>query len=635
MTSPSSAPTRAGARLIAVGGLLSLACLAGCAGVTVSAIDTRTYVAEQRGDVLSTGRLSRATSESLRALGVDAASCELDPTPCARALAGSQLVSDEERLSALAELWLQRALRFTRAGPGAVHPDATRDAYLETARHAYAYLFFTGGRPSQRAFEDRQTQVLDYYNYSITRAIALIFPRYRGRPPVSPATLDEGEWRIRLRIEDGRPAGERRLPQNLVAASSLRFAGLRNVYRREGIGAEMVAILEPDGSAGREQPFSDMAVPSITAVIRFRGDSLAAVLATRDLDLVGFDPYRYAAVAMGGSQVPLAANFSAGYALWLARSGFSRRALRGVLGRAEGIDAPHVYLMQPFDPDRRVIVTLHGLASSPEAWVNVTNEILGDELLRARFQVWQVVYPTNAPIGFNHRNVREAIMATLRHFDPAGTARASGEMVLIGHSMGGVLARLTVSSSGEALEPAFVEERGLEGDAAAKVLAEFGPYLGFEPMPQVTRAVFIAAPHRGTPFADNRLSQWAARLVSLPFDLLDTLADLNANLAAAGAAGPGAPRIAVPTSIENLSDRSLLLRLADTMPISPSVQYHSIIGNHTPDRPLEDSDDGVVPFRSAHLPGAVSEKVIPSWHSVQETPEAILELRRILRTHPP
>jgi len=39
----------------------------------------------------------------------------------------------------------------------------------------------------------------------------------------------------------------------------------------------------------------------------------------------------------------------------------------------------------------------------------------------------------------------------------------------------------------------------------------------------------------------------------------------------------------------------------------------------------------VVPYRSAHLDGADSELAIPSWHSVQETPAAILELRRILR----
>lgn len=55
--------------------------------------------------------------------------------------------------------------------------------------------------------------------------------------------------------------------------------------------------------------------------------------------------------------------------------------------------------------------------------------------------------------------------------------------------------------------------------------------------------------------------------------------------------------------------------------------------NHTPRTTLEDSDDGLVPYRSAHLPGAESELVIPYFHSVQETPEAILEIRRILREH--
>jgi pimeloyl-ACP methyl ester carboxylesterase len=612
-----------------------VALLTGCAGITVSSVERRTYVAGMRGDVLSTGRLSTPTAQSLRMLGLDAATCDLEGVRCREAIERSSLLDDERKLSALAELWLQRALRLTRAGPDQVHPDAIRDAHLETVRYAYAYLFFTARRPQQRAFEDRQIQVLDYYNFAVKDAIGLIFPRYRGRPPVSPALLTEGRWRIHLALEVGRPSGQRRLPKELVAASSLRFDGLRNVYRRDGFGAEMVAVLEPDESSDSAQPFTPMEVPTITAIIRFRGDTLDEVLRTRDIDLVAFDPYRYETVELGGVDVPLAANFTAGYALWLARSGFSRRALRGVLGRTGGVAAPHVYLMQPYDPDRHVVITLHGLASSPLAWLNVANEVLGDEALRRRFQVWQVVYPTNAPIAFNHRHVRAAIEATLAHFDPTGSALASRGIVVVGHSMGGVLARLMVSSSGDQVESAFIEDAALEGAPLDRVIAEFGPYLAFEPMPEVTRAVFIAAPHRGTPFANRPLSRWAASLVLLPYDVLDTLTDINRSLAAIGADQPGSVSLRVPNSIENLSDRSLFLRLADTMPISTNVEYHSIIANNTPHRPLENSNDGVVPFRSAHLPGAASETVIESWHSVQETPEAILELRRILRTHAP
>ena len=119
-----------------------------------------------------------------------------------------------------------------------------------------------------------------------------------------------------------------------------------------------------------------------------------------------------------------------------------------MLGSEEGIEAPHLYLMQPYDPDRRIIFMLHGLASSPEAWINVANEVLGDETLRQHYQIWQVYYPTNAPLAVNNRAIRDALGQTMAHFDPAGTAQSSRDAVVIGHSMGGVLSRLLVSSSG-------------------------------------------------------------------------------------------------------------------------------------------------------------------------------------------
>ena len=43
--------------------------------------------------------------------------------------------------------------------------------------------------------------------------------------------------------------------------------------------------------------------------------------------------------------------------------------------------------------------------------------------------------------------------------------------------------------------------------------------------------------------------------------------------------------------------------------------------------------DGVVPYTSAHIEGALSELVITSDHSAQEKHEAIVEMRRILTLH--
>jgi len=273
---------------------------------------------------------------------------------------------------------------------------------------------------------------------------------------------------------------------------------------------------------------------------------------------------------------------------------------------------------------------LHGLASSPEAWINVANEVMGDEALRRNFQVWQVYYPTNAPLAYNREAIRSVLEQTLRHFDPQGTAPASRHIVLVGHSMGGVLARLLVSSSGEQLWNSFLAEYPVEGEQLERARTRLGPYLQFDPLPDVGRVIFIAAPHRGTPFAENRLARWAANLVTLPLGIAERVADVYGTRPGQAQSATPAPLLHIPNSIDNLSDRDAFVQLAATLPMA-RVPFHSIIGDDTPGVPLAESSDGIVPYASAHLDGAQSELVVQSPHSVQESPAAILEIRRILR----
>ncbi|MEE7567180.1 alpha/beta fold hydrolase, partial [Xanthomonas sp. Kuri4-3] len=261
----------------------------------------------------------------------------------------------------------------------------------------------------------------------------------------------------------------------------------------------------PAASPEARPSFSEMPYAPATLLLTFEGDTLEQVLRTRTATVVPYDPYRQNEVVLHGQRVPLAANFTAPYGLWLAQSGFASQSLRSMLGRERGIDRAHLYLMQPYDPNRRILLMLHGLASSPEAWVNVANEIMGDEALRQHYQIWQVYYPTNAPIALNRAEIEQLVERTLRHFDPAGTARASHDMVLVGHSMGGVIARLLVSSSGEAVWQTLLADHRLEGERGQRIRRKLEPLLHFKPMPQVDRAIFIAAPHRGTPLAEGRL----------------------------------------------------------------------------------------------------------------------------------
>jgi pimeloyl-ACP methyl ester carboxylesterase len=628
--------------------------------VRVSSLGPQQYIAMRRGDILSTGHLSAATRDTLRVAALEESACQHTPQECIDSIATVGGINIDQRLASLAELSLQMAMASTPTSNES-WSDAQFDLWLRTVRYAYAYLFYGQRTAGERAFEDRQTQVRDYYNYAAQELATALF--HRGTFDINsgnadPARQTIGNWTIHIDLSRVRLPEGVRVPREVMPASRLSFAGLRSIYRRDGLGAELVAVMngpssvDPAGtkhaaeaaenSAASTRPtgkaaltsstpvFREMPSPNVTALFLFDVQTLEELRDTRDVSLAVYDPYRETSVQRHDQTVPLAANFSAGYGIWLARSGFAGQSLRTLFGRARGIDTPRIYMMQPFDPDRRIILMLHGLASSPEAWVNVANDIQGDEVLRQHFQVWQVYYPTNVPILVSLARIRGAAQQTLQHFDPDGTSMASHGLVLIGHSMGGVIARLLVSTSDEELWTTFHDKYVPEGAKLDRQDERLNRLLRFSPMPQVERAIFIAAPHRGTPFASNRLARWAANLVRLPLALLHEFEDVMQSATNFDSGDRERQMFHVPNSIEQLRESDPLIQATAQLPIKPEVCFHSIIARRRATGPLEDSDDGVVPYRSAHLSGARSEMVIVSGHSVQETPQAILEIRRIL-----
>ena len=519
------------------------------------------------------------------------------------------------------------------------HIEGILNAYLETARHAYAYMFWTKRTPSMRALEDRQAQVRDYYNFAVQQTLSAIY-EYYGRPHptnidvMKDVHLQSRNWKITIQTRDVRYASRRTIPEDLIPASSLSFRGLRNQYRRDGLGAEFVAVTSNRvvDTQSAEVPFSETPFPAITAVMSFPGTSVDEVLNAQEAFITVYDPYNRESIDLADAKVPLAANFTSAYGLWLARSGFASQSLLTLIGRGEVLEIPRVYLLQPYNPDRRIVIMLHGLASSPEAWINLANEVLGDETLRQNYQIWQIYYPTNAPIAFNNIEIHKAIRKSLVHFDPEGTARASKDMMLIGHSMGGILSRLMVSSSEDRLWDAFLKKYPLEGSRLETAQKELRPYMVFDALQQVGRVIFIATPHKGTPLAEIAPVRWIAGIVTVPLSVMGRFTEVARLLVDPGSANPVS--LTRPfNSIDNLSSHDPFIRAVADIPVSSRVRYHSIIGCITPDLPLYESNDGVVPYSSAHLDGSDSEQVIQSGHSVQETPEAIIEIRRIMHLH--
>ena len=199
--------------------------------------------------------------------------------------------------------------------------------------------------------------------------------------------------------------------------------------------------------------------------------------------------------------------------------------------------------------------------------------------------------------------------------------------------MGGVISRLLVSDSGEqvldetlkAFDPGVAQR--LRNEPLVRALTVF------QPMPQFGRVVFLASPHRGAVVTDGWPLRMIRKLIRLPFDVLRETAELaqRTKVDQDELQKVGFRKGRPPTGPDDLSPNSLFMRSTEHLSIEAGLPYHTIVGQRDPKIALLQSSDGAVPYRSAHLDGALSEKVIVSGHSVQETPQAILELRRILR----
>jgi len=271
------------------------------------------------------------------------------------------------------------------------------------------------------------------------------------------------------------------------------------------------------------------------------------------------------------------------------------------------------------------VVFVHGTASSPARWAEMTNDLLGDPAIASRFQFWYFVYNSGNPILASAANLREALKAAIRDVDPAGQDPALHQMVVIGHSQGGLLTKLLVvdpdTKFWDAVATVAFDKVKLSDETKALITRA----MFFESLPFVTRVIFIATPHRGSFLAENWLGMIARKLVTAPATLAKSIAELGSLREQAVLRGS----FRFPTSIDNMDGSSPALITLESLPIRDGVKAHSIIPENT--NPFVDSDDGVVKYASAHIEGVESELVIvPAGHSVQSSPRAIEEVRRIL-----
>jgi triacylglycerol esterase/lipase EstA (alpha/beta hydrolase family) len=288
-----------------------------------------------------------------------------------------------------------------------------------------------------------------------------------------------------------------------------------------------------------------------------------------------------------------------------------------------------IFLTEPYDPNKTVVLMVPGLQSTPFAFADLMKAMRRDPEVSAHFQVWTFLYGTGTPVLFNALQLRQELEKTIRNLDPKDHDFATRHIVVLGHSMGGLSGHTLVSSSGEQLWNSLflVPPPRLRGDT--KAIRRFADGLHFRRNPRVVRAIFVSTPHRGSNLAESWIGHFAASLIHLPTSLqTDLVGVVSANQ---DAATPGArtfDREMNFSSVHTLSPRDPALHALVDLPIA--VPFHSIMGQNHPGA-VETSSDGVVPYASSHLDGASSEMVVRSGHSACENPDAQREVIRILR----
>ena len=345
--------------------------------------------------------------------------------------------------------------------------------------------------------------------------------------------------------------------------------------------------------------------------------------------LVIADPLASGPLVVGNRRYPLALDTSAFHAREVETSDLRRLSVWGLLGGDEMGRRAGLYLLEDYDPNKRPVVMIHGLGSSPIAWARLSNALWGAADLRARFQVWHMVYQTDAPLLVTRRRMQGYLDTAWNVLDPEGDDPARSGMVLIGHSLGGVISRMLCVNSGDVLwSAAFtVPPEALRGDPADLELMH--SVFRFEPYPGVSRAIFLAAPHRGSPRADEWLGRLFRKLVGRRVPELQALRRLTLE-------NPEAVREelresylqASVNSITSLQSLQPVRRAGETLMPVAGIRYHTIAGA-LPGRKPE--TDGIVPLASALLPGAASTLVVESDHQVYENDAAVAEVLRILR----
>ncbi len=463
-------------------------------------------------------------------------------------------------------------------------------------------------RTTHRAIARGDDGAIPEYNYLTARLVDRLIEA-GAQPWMQSVPVRSGSTDYLLRGTE--PADLRDPDRTFIPTDRLSFTGryARDTGRTAGVGAPLVTFLSDQRRRTKTIPYR-----TVTAVVRFTGNEAT-------VDLV--DPFANRNVTIGGRTLPLHADFNSPVAYILSKERIDELGLARLINPARYDDTARLNAVQPYDPDKIPVLLVHGLQDTPASFAPMYFGLMDDPAIRDRFQFWAFSYPSGYPYPMPASILRDEL-DRMRQLHPDHK-----DIVIIGHSMGGLISRLMVTDVGDRIWLEYFGAPPAETELSGDSRELLEDALVFNAREDIARAVFISAPHQGSELATNIIGWIGVKLVRFPA----TLADMRDSMVSALSLDSSGMKLdRFPSSIDTLSPTNRFVKSINRYPIRADIPFHSIMGDRgNGDTP--DSSDGVVAYWSSHLDGAVSEKIVPSHHSAHQHPEGIEEVRRILHLH--
>ncbi len=513
------------------------------------------------------------------------------------------------------------------------NPKLALEYYVASVAHAYWYLFDPRLQAVRNPYDPQYRDACDVYNEALERALRLVQKEGELKPGGT-HTIETAkrEWRVTVVPRDVSWNADE--IERFEFVSDYEVAGLANHYRTYGLGVPLIAVRKgAEKKQGSESFYPDGLTFPVTAFLRLLPDGVPGQQSGQGdsphqcwLEL--YDPLRAQTIAVHGGKVPLETDLSTPLAYFLEKASYEPYATWGLLRPDKSQKDTGLYLTEPYQPGKIPVVFVHGLWSDPSAWSAMLNELRSAPDIRERYQFWLYLYPTGQPFWYSAADLRTQLATMRQTLDPNRVNAGLNHIVMVGHSMGGLISKLQTVNGGDDFWNAVAKHPLNEVKASPEVLASLERTFYFEANPAVNRVITIGSPHQGSTLANNTTRWLFSKLISLPEGLVRAPRELY----------EGNPDLfrddyRSRTSIDTLSTESPLLPVLYGAAKPAGVKYHTIVGvTTTEDDP--DASDGVVAFASARLPNAASELIVHEHHmDLHRHPRSVLEVRRILRQH--